>query len=59
MKGDDEADIYVEVSALTFPTNCVPPATTINTHLYAHLEGLEVADHSQSSGNHSIDILLG
>ena len=57
LKGKDGADI--EVSALTFPTTCAPSATTISTHQYAQLEGLELADHFQFSGNDSIDILIG
>ena len=57
LKGKDGDDI--EVSALTFPTICAPPATTISTHQYAQLEGLELADHSQFNGNNAIDILIG
>ena len=56
LKGD-EADI--EVSALTSPQIvCLQLRTTINTHLYAHLEGLELADCSQSSENNSIKLIF-
>ena len=48
----------VEISAINFPTICSPVRTRVNTN-YAHLRGLELADHNEASKDDTIDILIG
>ena len=57
LKGQDGSDI--EVSALTFPTICAPPATAVQPPSCVELDGLELADQADTEGTDSIDILIG
>ena len=56
LKGQDGSDI--EVSALTFPTICAPPATAVQPPSCVELDGLELADQADTEGTDSIDILI-
>ena len=57
LKGQDGTNIKVE--ALTFPTICAPPATAVQPYWDAELERLELADHTDTDGPDSIDVLIG
>ena len=45
------------ISALSFPVICSPLSTKIEVHQYPHLQGLQLADSSDS--NECIDVLIG
>ena len=57
LKGQDGS--HIEVSALTFPTICAPPATAVQPPSCVELDGLELADQTDTEGTDSIDILIG
>ena len=40
----------IEISALCFPKICLAVSAKVNVHIYAHLQGLELADASIVEG---------
>jgi len=57
LKSKEGSDI--EICALTFPSICAPPATSIRLQQFDQLSELDLADYQHTEGTDAIDVLIG